>query len=160
MLKITEPFKHSIDQSNHSPHHAPMNPGPVSTSKQAELTRRMQTLGVKESDIAETFVRAGGPGGQKVNKSSSCVVLLHRPTGLQVKCQISRQQTMNRFLARRLLLDKIERRQTGAVAAELARVEKIRRQKRRRSRRARDRMLEAKSRHSDKKAARRPGAWE
>lgn len=137
-----------------------MHTAPVSVTKQAELTRRMHALGVSESDIDETFVRAGGPGGQKVNKSSSCVVLRHRPSGLLVKCQSSRQQALNRFIARRLLLDKIERQKTGAVAKEQARVEKIRRQKRRRSRRAKVRMLEDKSHHADKKAARRSVAWD
>jgi protein subunit release factor B len=87
-------------------------------------------------------------------------MLLHRPTGLQVKCQATRQQGLNRFLARRLLLDKIEARQKGFVDAERAAREKIRRQKRRRSRRAKARMLDDKARHADKKAARRTGAWD
>jgi protein subunit release factor B len=82
-------------------------------------------------------------------------MILHRPTGLQVKCQTTRQQGLNRFIARRLLLDKIEKRQTGQVAAERSRVEKIRRQKRKRSRAAKERMLADKSRHADKKASRR-----
>ena len=115
----------------------------------------MATLGVNEAELQETFVRSGGHGGQNVNKSSTCVMLLHRPTGLQVKCQTTRQQGLNRFIARRLLLDKIERLQTGSVAAERARVEKIRRQKRRRSRRAKERMLADKSHLSAKKEARR-----
>lgn len=115
----------------------------------------MRALNVAATDLDESFIRAGGPGGQKVNKSSSCVLLRHRPTGLLVKCQSSRYQALNRFLARRLLLDKIERRQQGFVRAEQAAIEKIRRQKRRRSRRARTRMLENKAHHSAKKQARR-----
>jgi protein subunit release factor B len=83
-------------------------------------------------------------------------MLLHRPTGLQVKCQATRQQGLNRFLARRLLLDKLEELRTGHVAAERARVEKIRRQKRRRSRRAKQRMLADKAHHAARKEARRP----
>jgi protein subunit release factor B len=128
---------------------------PVNPEKAQQLAQRMAALGVRESDIEETFVRSGGHGGQNVNKSATCVMLLHRPTRLQVKCQTTRQQGLNRFIARRLLLDKIEERQTGQVAAERAGIEKIRRQKRKRSRRAKARMLADKSRHADKKASRR-----
>ena len=128
---------------------------PVSAEKEDQLAQRMSALAVSEADIEETFVRSGGHGGQNVNKSSTCVMLLHRPSGLQVKCQTTRQQGLNRFIARRLLLDKIERLKTGAVAAQRARIEKIRRQKRRRSRRARERMLANKAHHSEKKRERK-----
>src|SRR6266481_8096278 len=128
-----------------------MSSFPVSPDKLAQLQQRMSALGVNESDLDEAFVRSGGAGGQKVNKSSSCVMLLHRPTGLRVKCQTTRHQALNRFLARRLLLDKIERVQKGYVEAERAHIEKVRRQKRKRSRRAQDRMLADKARHSEKK---------
>jgi len=131
-----------------------MNVSPHPPDKLALLDQRMNALGVRESDIEETFVRSGGVGGQKVNKSSSCVMLLHRPTGLRVKCQTTRHQALNRFLARRLLLDKIERMQKGRLEAERASIEKIRRQKRKRSRRAKDRMLADKARHSEKKRLR------
>jgi peptide chain release factor len=115
----------------------------------------MAALRVAEADIQESFVRSGGHGGQNVNKLATCVMLVHGPTGLQVKCQTTRHQGLNRFIARNLLLDKIEQRQQGRVAAEQARLEKTRRQKRKRSRRAKERMLADKARRSEKKAARR-----
>jgi len=115
----------------------------------------MTALGVRETDLEESFVRSGGHGGQNVNKTSTCVMLLHHPTGLQVKCQATRQQGLNRFLARRLLLDKIEAMRTGFVAAQRAEMEKIRRQKRKRSRRAKARMLADKAHHAEKKTGRR-----
>jgi protein subunit release factor B len=137
---------------------AAMSAFPVSSDKEAQLTQRMAALGVRETDIDETFVRSGGHGGQNVNKTATCVMLFHRPTRLQVKCQATRKQGLNRFLARRLLLDKIEALQKGYVNAERARIEKIRRQKRRRSRRAKQRMLANKSHHAAKKESRRPVA--
>jgi protein subunit release factor B len=115
---------------------------------------------VCEAEIEESFVRSGGHGGQNVNKVSTCVMLLHRPTGVSVKCQETRQQGLNRFIARRLLLDKIEEKKNGFIAAQRAGIEKIRRQKRRRSRRAKNKMLADKSHHADKKASRRPVGME
>jgi len=128
---------------------------PVSTEKESQLAQRMAVLGVKEADIDESFVRSGGHGGQNVNKVATCVMLLHRPTGTQVKCQETRQQGLNRFIARKLLLDKIESDRRQRAAAERARIEKARRQKRKRSRGAKERILANKARQSQKKANRR-----
>jgi protein subunit release factor B len=128
----------------------------ISSEKQRALRNRMEKLGVRESDLSETFIRSSGPGGQKVNKTSSCVYLVHLPTGLSVKCQRERSQTLNRFLARRLLLDRIERLQTGILSAEKMRAEKIRRQKRRRSKRAQEKVLKLKHLQSEKKVLRGP----
>lgn len=129
---------------------------PVSAIKIQELNERMRYLGIRPEDIEERFVRSSGPGGQKVNKTSTCVVLHHLPTGIIVRCQKERSQALNRFLARRMLLDRIEKRQLGILSAEQQRVEKIRRQKRRRTRRAKAKMLAEKRRQAEKKALRTP----
>jgi len=126
----------------------------ISPEKENALAERMRALGVSEEDLRETFIRASGPGGQNVNKVSSCVHLLHVPTGLSVKCQQERSQALNRFLARRLLLDRIERLKKGIVQAEKMRVEKIRRQKRKRSKRAQEKILADKHLQAEKKATR------
>lgn len=129
---------------------------PVSAGKVAALVARMAELGIREEDLDESFVRSGGKGGQNVNKVATCVVLVHRPTGTSVKCQEARTQGMNRYLARRLLSDKIDRARRGAQSEAEQRMERIRRQKRRRSRRAKEKMLAAKHARSETKARRGP----
>ena len=132
-----------------------MNTFPVSAEKEEQLGRRMAALGVREDELVETFVRSGGHGGQNVNKTSTCVMLAHRGTGLRVKCQTTRQQGLNRFLARLMLLEKLEALRRTRVEAERDRVEKIRRQKRPRSHRSKQRMLADKSHQAARKALRR-----
>jgi peptide chain release factor len=114
---------------------------PVSPEKARALRSRLAGLGIREEDLDEQFVRAGGKGGQNVNKVSTCVVLLHRPTGTRVKCQRERTQALNRYLARQLLADKIETERLGRLSARQQDAARVHRQKRRRSRRAKARML-------------------
>jgi protein subunit release factor B len=127
---------------------------PVSSSKEKQLLERMQALGVRENDIDEQFIRSSGAGGQNINKVSSCVVLHHRPTGLRVRCQKERSQALNRYLARRLLLDKVESMRRGAAAEQEQKIARIRRQKRKRSRRAKLRLLADKRHQGEKKSLR------
>lgn len=121
---------------------------PVRPEKEKDLLERMAKLGVKDSDLEEKFIRSQGKGGQKVNKSATCVYLKHLPTGLEVKCQRERSQALNRFLARRILVEKLEARILGKETEEQQRIEKIRRQKRKRSKKAREKMLADKKRRS------------
>jgi len=115
----------------------------------------MERLGIRESDLEEHFIRSSGPGGQNVNKTATCVWILHEPTGIEIKCQVTRSQSMNRFMARRLLCDRLESKILGEKSKEEQRREKIRRQKRRRSRRAKEKMLKAKHHRGEIKNLRR-----
>ncbi|MBZ0156786.1 MAG: peptide chain release factor-like protein [Alphaproteobacteria bacterium] len=108
----------------------------VSEEKNRWLAQKMKELGIREGDLEEKFVRSSGKGGQHVNKTSTCVHLRHLPTGLEVKCMQDRSQSVNRFLARRELIEKIERLSGRATPEEVKR-EKIRKQKARSGRRAR-----------------------
>ncbi len=122
----------------------------VSREKEEALHKKMDSLGIFEKDIVEKFIRSSGKGGQKVNKTSSCVYLKHLPTKMEVKCQRERSQALNRFLARRILTDKIEEMIKGKESEEQQRIAKIRRQKRKRSKRAKLKMVEDKRIHSRK----------
>lgn len=127
----------------------------MADSRESKLLERMTALKIREEDIDEIFTRSSGPGGQNVNKTSSAVVLVHRPTGLQVRCEQERSQAQNRVLARGLLLDKIEHQRRAAADAHRAAQEKLRRQTRKRSRAAKNRILRDKARQSAKKQLRR-----
>lgn len=109
---------------------------PVSEEKIKWLKEKMNALGIKEEDIEEKFIRSSGKGGQKVNKTSSCVYLKHIPTGIEVKCMKERSQSLNRFLARRDLIKKIER-LYGLKSKEDIKRERIKKQKDKRKRRSR-----------------------
>ncbi|RPI99477.1 MAG: peptide chain release factor-like protein [Candidatus Aminicenantes bacterium] len=126
----------------------------VGPDKEQALAERMERLGIREEDILEKFIRSGGHGGQNVNKVATCVYLKHLPTGTEVKCQQERSQSLNRYLARRILTDKIEATVLGKESEEEQRIAKIRRQKRKRSKRAKEKMLADKRRVSEKKKGR------
>lgn len=132
----------------------------VRPEKEDQLAARMLKLGLREADLVERFIKGSGKGGQKINKTSSCVYLVHKPSGIAIKCQRERSQALNRFLARRELCDRLEERILGAQSARRQEIERIRRQKRRRSRRQKQRMLEQKHRQSEKKSLRRTPADE
>jgi len=127
----------------------------VKAKKQEELRHRMEKLGIKESDLVEKFIRSSGHGGQNLNKVATCVYLKHLPTGLEVKCQQERSQALNRFLARRILCQKVEALIKGKESEKQQRIAKIRRQKRKRSKRAKLKILEEKRKRAAKKEARR-----
>ena len=127
----------------------------ISKEKQDELSERMAALGIREEDLIEKFILGSGSGGQKINKTHSCVYLKHLPSGFEIKCQRDRSREMNRFLARRELCEKIEEERLGEQSKRQQAIEKIRRQKRKRSKRSKEKMLAAKHRHSEKKSQRR-----
>lgn len=128
---------------------------PVSSKRAAQLVQDMEKLGVREGDLEESFIRSSGPGGQNVNKVSTCVVLKHKPSGLMVRCQKERSQALNRFGARQLLVSKLDEQIRGRESAAAQKIAKIKRQKRKRSKRAKEKVLEAKHQQSQKKEFRR-----
>jgi protein subunit release factor B len=133
-----------------------MNQFPVNPETLKKLEDRLRAVGVEESDLEERFVRSGGPGGQNVNKVSSCVILVHVPSGTTVRCQEERSQAMNRYRARQRLAERLEEKILGAASAKQQAIERLRRQKRRRGRRAREKMLADKRHTAHLKESRRP----
>ncbi|HXU63653.1 MAG TPA: peptide chain release factor-like protein [Polyangia bacterium] len=133
---------------------------PLGGDKARALEERLAKLGVRAEDLDESFVHSGGKGGQNVNKVATCVVLVHRPTGIAVKCQRERTQGANRLVARKMLADKLEEKLMGAASKRQQEAEKIRRQKRRRSRRSKQRMMADKHAHAQKKELRGKVGWE
>lgn len=109
---------------------------PVSPGKIEALLARMAALGIDARQIEESFVRGGGPGGQKINKTASCVQLRYPPLGLVVRCQRERQRSLNRFLALRELVDEIEARLSPSTSLRLKDIDRLRRSKARARRRA------------------------
>ena len=132
--------------------------GPASDNKENRLRERMEELGIREEALEEKFVQGGGPGGQKINKTASCVFLHYEPPegpAIDVKCQRTRSLALNRYYARWELCERLAERIEGERSLRQQEAEKIRRQKRRRSRRQKAKMLEDKRRQGEKKAARR-----
>ena len=109
----------------------------ITQKKQQELEARMAALGLREENIQEKYVRSSGPGGQKVNKTASCVYLKHLPSGLEVKMQRERSQGLNRYYARKRLCELLEYEQLGNKSPAVLKADKIRKQKQRRRRRSR-----------------------
>lgn len=128
----------------------------ISPEKQAALETRMAMLGIIEEDLIEKFILGSGSGGQKINKTHSCVYLKHVPSAIEVKCQSSRSREMNRYHARRELCDELENRRLGRESKRRQQIEKIRRQKRRRSRRSKQKSVQDKRLLSRKKQLRKP----
>jgi protein subunit release factor B len=127
-----------------------------SLEKIAALEARMMGLGITDDTLLEKFIQGSGSGGQKVNKTASCVYLKHLTSGIEVKCQQQRSRELNRYIARRELCERLEEIRDGKKSARTQAREKIRRQKRRRSRRSKNRMLDDKSKQSVKKNLRKP----
>lgn len=125
-----------------------------------ELTEKhlakAKELKIYPKDIEESFVLGSGAGGQKINKTASCVLLRHTPTGTEVRCQKHREQSKNRLSAYKLLFNKIEFNIKGVESEKAKKIHKLRKQKQRRSKKAKEKILEAKRQRAEIKKTRKP----
>lgn len=128
---------------------------PVTKEKREALEKRMEELGIFEQDLVEKFILGSGSGGQKINKTASCVYLKHLPSGIEIKCQHDRSREMNRFFARRELCEKIAAKIHGEKTKKQRDIQKKWLQKKRRSRRLKQKILEDKKKHSETKSLRK-----
>lgn len=120
-----------------------------------ELRSRMERLKITEADLIEKFILGSGSGGQKINKTSSCVYLKHLPTGIEIKCQRTRSRELNRTYARRELCERLEELFFKEKSKKRQESEKIRRQKKRRSRKSQEKILASKRHRSEIKKMRK-----
>lgn len=127
----------------------------ITKEKSEQLQNRMEGLSIKEDDLVEKFILGSGSGGQKINKTSSCVYLKHIPTSIEIKCQRERSRELNRYIARKELCDRIEEIYHKETSKKIQEREKIRRQKKRRSRKSKEKMLADKKTLSTKKNLRK-----
>ncbi len=127
----------------------------TSKEKMKLIEERMHRLHVYEDDLIEKFILGSGSGGQKINKTSSCVYLCHVPTGIEIKCQQERSRALNRYIARMELCERIEKRIQTEKQEKKYLIEKTRRQKRKRSKGEQEKVLKDKSHHSSKKNMRK-----
>lgn len=126
----------------------------MKSEKQKEIQQRMEKLNIRDEDLIEKFILGSGKGGQKVNKTSSCVYLKHLPSGIEIKCQRERSRELNRFFARRELCERLEEQILNEKSKKQQEIEKIRRQKKRRSRKAKEKMLKEKHSRGEVKSLR------
>lgn len=127
----------------------------ITRERWQQLHMRMFSLGIYEDNLIEKFILGSGSGGQKINKTSSCVWLKHEPTGITVKCQKERSRELNRYYARQRLCDKLDAQINKSKSEREQAIAKIKRQKRKRSKRAKEKMLADKKHRAVKKRERK-----
>ncbi len=127
----------------------------VSDAKEQSLVALMESLGLKDEEIEEKFIRGSGNGGQKINKTSSCVYLKHIPSNLEIKCQRTRSQALNRYHARVELCEKVMEQKRDVRSKKLREISKIRRQKSTRARKSKEKILADKQKHAKVKSNRK-----